>query len=535
MTMPPDNEQHLYGSAEWAIERAIAKAGYYKKDERGLYLGTAYGRELLWNGEGAVLCVAPPRAGKFTGFGAYNCLTGYSQGSNKVFFSPKYEEAVVGFDQTAEERRCWYVSTTERYGLPRHRVNPVGHIHEDSPTLEDDVQAICKDALPESGGGNAKYFELTGQRVFEAFGLTIAEWDGELTLPAIADAANAVMGDDGAWEHFAEHMRLSRFAKVRAVEAEISAGKASGSNAFYGVISEVQNALSALSVSNVREAFSPPFDFTLEEFVTMPNCNLYLGPEAEFIKSQKLIWRTLISSIATLKRRHIDAPKIDLHMDEIVLLAPFPMLGDLVNFAPGYGLRTILVTQTLRQLDQLFEHGREVITGGVAVEMHIGVNNVDTARILSERLGTQTVYYDEDLARDQAALEAKRAADSLLSGGDPFKAGMEQKHFAKAAQHRSRRSRKLLDTEQLLHLPKGEGIIFADGMPHPIYAQFPPYFEQRRLAGRFLPSPFFPPADRVRVKSWLWHRWRKVHRGPPPPEFAAFPQYHDHDHLWVGK
>lgn len=102
--MPRDNEQHRHGSARWASFDEIRAAGYLKKSERALHIGFAEGRAMSWNGEGAVLCVAPPRAGKFTGFGAYNCLTGFSQ-SNQIFLSPKFEEAVVGFDQTAEARR----------------------------------------------------------------------------------------------------------------------------------------------------------------------------------------------------------------------------------------------------------------------------------------------------------------------------------------------------------------------------------------------------------------------------------------------
>ena len=532
--MPRDNELHRNGSARWAERNEIADAGIFKKGERGLYIGSAFGRALHWNGEGAVLCCASPRSGKFTGFGARNCLTGSSQ-ANKVFLSPKLEEAVVGFDQTAEARKSYHVTTTPRYDLQQDKVNPVGHIHEDSPTLEDDIQAWCKDALPESGGGNAKYFELTAQRLMEGLGLTITEWEGQLILPALYDAANLVQQDDSAWEHLAKHMRMSRFDKSRAVEAEISMGRASGSNSFYGVVAEVQNALSPLSISNVRRVFSPPFTFTLEEYVRTPNCNLHLGPEAEFIKGQKLIWRSMLSTIATLKRRHIDAPKIDLWIDEAVLLAPFPLIGELVNFAPGYGLRTIIIVQSLRQLDQLFDHGREVITDGVAVQIYLGINGIDTARLLSATLGNQTLYFNDELAQAKAELEARRAVDTMLRGGDPFRAGLEQKYFEKAARNRPQQVRRLMNEDEIINMPKGEGFIFVDGMEHPIYAEFPPYYEQRGLAGRFLPSPFFPPHDRIRVKTLLGHKWRPVHRGPPPEQFRDFPQYQHHDHLWVGK
>lgn len=499
-----------------------------------MHIGFANGEPLRWNGEGAVLCVAPPRAGKFTGFQAYNCLaTGLSQ-SNKIFLSPKMEEGVVGFNQTAELRRSHFVSTTARYGLPMHTVNPVGHIHDLSPTLEDDIQVFCKDALPETGGQN-KYFDLTAQRVVEGLSLTIAEWDGELTLPTLYDGVNLIMGDEGAWEHFAKHMRASRFDKARAVEGEIAKGLSSSSNGFYGVISEVQNALSAMSVSNVRRAFSPSYSLDLEEWVNTPNSNLYLGPEAEFIKSQKLIWRTLISTIATLKRRNPNAPPIDLYIDETVLFAPFPLIGELVNFAPSYGVRIIIITQSLRQLDQLFEHGREIITGGVSVQIYIGGgHDIDSARTLSEQLGSQTLYYNDTLKQSQAALQAKRANDAILRGADPFAAGAQIAHYEREARHRSQMSRRMMNPDEIINIAKNNGVIVGAGLEHPIWGQFPPYFEQWGLAGHFNPSPFFPPADRIKVKAMIGHKWRPVHRGAPPEGMEDYPQFQNHDHVWVG-
>lgn len=528
-----DNEEHPDGSARWATWPEIRAAGYAKRTDSALHIGFHEDRRLSWNGEGSVICLAPPRSGKQTMYGMWNALTGFSQ-NNQIFLSPKAEESVVGFDQTAEGRRCYYVSTTKRFGLPMMSVNPVGHIVEDSATLEDDVQVFVKDAIPETGGQN-KYFDLTEQRLLEGLSLTIPEWDGELTLPAIDDAANMILSDPDGWEHIAQHMRVSRFAKARAVEGEIAQGLQTGSNAFHGVVSGLLNALSPLSVSNVRRVFSPPFDFTLEEFVCTPWSNLYLSPEAEFLQSQKLIWRTILSTTATLKRRHLDAPALDLHVDEPVLLAPFPLFGDIVNFGPGYGLRMSMTTQSMRQLDQLFEHGREVIMGGCAVKIFIGGGmDIESARLLSASLGTQTLYYDDQLKIDEAELRRKRAIDDMLAGGDPFRAGMEEAHYRSAAQHRSRMSRNLLNPDEIINIPRGRGIIIGAGLEHPIAASFRPYFAERSLAGRFLPSPFFPPADRVRVRGLLGYKWRPVHRGAPPRGMEDYPQFQNHDHIWVG-
>jgi len=528
-----DNEEFRHGSARWATLQEIKAAGYLKKASNSLHLGFAEGQRLGWSGEGAVLCAAPPRSGKQTTFGLWNALTGFSQ-NNQVWLSPKFEEPVVGFDQTAERRRCYHVTSTQRFGLPQQKLNPTDHIVEDSPTLEDDVQAFARDAIPESGGHN-KYFDLSEQRMAEGLSLTIAEWDGELTLPALYDAANLIQSDPDGWAHFARHMQVSRFSKARALEGEITAGLQSGSNAFQGVVSGLLNALGPLGTTNVRRQFSPPFDFTIEEFVRTPKCNLYLGPQAEFLQAQNLIWRTILSTIATLKRRHLNAPAIDLHVDEPVLLAPFPLFGDIVNFGPGYGLRSIMTTQSMRQLDQLMPHGREIIMGGCAVKIFIGGGmDIEAARLLSGMLGTQTVHYNQELNQLEAQQHKRRAFNEILAGGDPFKAGMEEAYFAKAAKHRSKATRNLLNADEITRIPQGRGIILGAGLSQPLAAEFRPYFNERVLGGRFLPSPFFPPHDRIKVKSLFGHKWRPVRRGAPPRGMEDFPQFQNHDHVWVG-
>ncbi len=76
-------------------------------------------------------------------------------------------------------------------------------------------------------------------------------------------------------------------------------------------------------------------------------------------------------------------------------------------------------------------------------------------------------------------------------------------------------------------MPGDKQLIFADGVNHPIEAGRKNFYEQRFMTGRYHPNPFYPPLDKVRVKTLFGHAWRRVVREPVPKQYAHYPQYKD--------
>jgi len=75
-------------------------------------------------------------------------------------------------------------------------------------------------------------------------------------------------------------------------------------------------------------------------------------------------------------------------------------------------------------------------------------------------------------------------------------------------------------------MPEDRQILFVSGINcPPIAAYRKPYFQHRSLAGRFMPNPYHPPLDKVRVAGRFGTRVRRVITEPVPEKFAEYPQY----------
>lgn len=532
MTTREHVERFRHGHAHWATKAEIKRAGYFKQTDTSVHIGYAYGKPLRYNLEAGGIINAGPRSGKFTGIIGYNACTGLSR-NTQVFFGPKAEEAMVGWDQTAENRHCYYFAPIKRFFLPQHKINPLGHVTIDSPTIIGDMDRFIADSLPESGGGNAKFFELTAQRLGKALGLAITERDGEFTFATFYQAINLIAQNNREWSDFAWAMNNSRFEEVRAVEAEIANGQKTASNAYQSVLAELQNAFRGLSDPYLMAAVSPPFDVTLEEICEKGGMNLYLLPPPEFIKSWSPIIRTIFSSLKTIKSRNINWPKQDWWIDEAPLLAPFPIASELLNFGAGEGIRVFFATQSFGQMDQIVDKGSINLPAGSGLQIYFGIRELETAERISKSCGVAPVYYHDDLKRAEAALEKQNSLSKIFGGADPMQAGIEYAHHSRASQHVSQQEAPLIRPEEVMHLPHGKAIIFLDGLSGPVLADLPPYFANRPMAGKYLANPAHPPMDKVRVKRLIGHGWRNVITEPVPPECAHLPQYADAPYSYV--
>jgi hypothetical protein len=70
-----------------------------------------------------------------------------------------------------------------------------------------------------------------------------------------------------------------------------------------------------------------------------------------------------------------------------------------------------------------------------------------------------------------------------------------------------------------------EGYVSIDGLAHPLECHRRPYFNEPWMAGRFMPNPYHPPCDSVRVKSGWGHRTLRVRDIPTPSHLMHYPQY----------
>ncbi|MEM7702518.1 MAG: type IV secretory system conjugative DNA transfer family protein [Pseudomonadota bacterium] len=530
------NERFRNGSAHWASEQELKREGYFTRTKQSIHIGFAYGRALYWSGDSGGIINAGPRSGKLTGVIGYNACTGFSQ-NNQVFFDLKAEIAMVGRDQTAEMRSSWFWAPHKRFCRPQHKIDLMSHITLDSPTLIADITRLFEDSIPETEGGKNRFFELSAQGLCKSLSLSGVETEGFHSFETFNHNLGLLLQDNEETEDLIARMSASRFSDVRAAAGYIANGIASESNAFLSVVAEAQNAFRCLSDPDLLASISPPFDVSLEEFCDHDSANLYLMPLPDFVKSWAPIIRTFLTNLKLLKGRRPNAQKQDWWVDEAAMLAPFPLLAEVLNLGAGQGCRAFLVTQSFKQMKALVTDGDTLLPAGAGMQIYFGVRDDETASRLSKSIGAATTYFDDDLKRSESALQKKHTLRRLLSGGDPVKLGAEYAHHSRGEKHRSQQKRALIEGDEIRHLPRGKAIIFLDGLSGPVLADLDPYYSNRPMDRRFQSNPHHPlkGMDRVRVKTWFGHAWRTVREKPVPPEFAHLPQYADAPYTVVEK
>jgi len=155
----------------------------------------------------------------------------------------------------------------------------------------------------------------------------------------------------------------------------------------------------------------------------------------------------------------------------LLMLDEFPALGRLeffesaLGFLAGYGLKAMLVSQSLSQLKQVYGE-RSSILDNTHVRVMVRPETIETAEYVSKTLGQTTVRY--------------RTKSEGGKKGSPFLSSVNQsQHFG---------ARALLTPREVMELPDDEALVLVGG-GKPIRAKKIRYFED----GSFLPLLSAPP------------------------------------------
>lgn len=78
-------------------------------------------------------------------------------------------------------------------------------------------------------------------------------------------------------------------------------------------------------------------------------------------------------------------------IDEFFQLGPIPAIENTLTYAPGFGLRLWLIIQDIGQLKKNYPKSWETILGACGVKQFFGINDLSTAKYLSELLGEEEI------------------------------------------------------------------------------------------------------------------------------------------------
>lgn len=500
----------------------------FDKTPESISVGFIEGRPVYWNGPGGVLVTAGARGGKLRDLLAYSiCEGGY--GGTAVILDPKGELYAISQKQTQPPKACIAWNPQRLNGAPTSRINPLGHLRRDCPNLVSNMQETFRNFAPSSGAAQAVYFEERMQEILVGGGLAITEHDGVLTFPRLYEFINTIPAGGNAYLDFAFEMSESKYAIARRIEEEIAAWRERDSGGgMAGVFGELFKSFAALADPVLMESVSPPFDFDLAELTrSRTPHHLYLMPPAHLLRQWAPIIKTITSRLYFEKKSAPSAPRQTWFIDEAAQLSGYPLIRQLFSIGAGIGIRPVAVFQSTDQMKAIGPNADVEITASAACRVYFAVRDLTSATVLSRMLGTQTIQYDDEFSQARASIAKQQAIQNILSGGDLISSVIEAAHYGQVETIRSKQQRALRTPDEVLNTPGDQAYIFADGLPHPLYAERAPYYEQRFMAGRYHPNPFHPPAGSVRVKQMFGSASRRIIRERVPERYAHLPQYAD--------
>lgn len=526
------NEQHPFGSAGWADYRLMREAGLF--EGRGLPIGFKGWKALHLYGDAPLITFGGAGTGKLTTvIGQILCAV---RDRSMIVLDPRGEIAATFMPAlTRHGIRAFFWNPYGLHGIRSDRCNPLDVIEPRKDTFHADCKLASRALMPVTSKSDGKYFEQRGSGWMEALLKFHAEKSGSTNLSALMAMVNVVEAGDIRWPELAEAMRTSAFADVRRTAGEMIIKQEDGEREFGSIMGEIYAGLSFLDDPILRSSVEKP-DFSLEAVCasSQPTVVFIMIP-AEYLHQCGPALRLFLTACMLYKTRHPGARRLLMLIDEAAQLGPFETLQKLYTYGRGIGIQPWTFWQDVGQIAHNFgPTGVDTFLGSAQMRQFLGARDYQTARLVSNMLGTETLEYDDKRLQEEAHRQKRQAVRRALAGDDFMAAAMEAAHFAKAARMRARKARKLMTEDEVLNLGADNHILFVSGRePLAILADRYPYFERREFAGLYLPNPYHPPYDRVQVAGRFGTRRLRVIREPAPEEFASFAQYQNGDWAYV--
>lgn len=522
-----DNERFRFGSAAFADERAIEEAGAFQFGANTRFGGFAFGRAIGDSGLAGGVIVGGPRTGKLASLLAYQLCLGGSQ-HNRLTLDVKAEAYLIANLLAAEGRYSFAWNPNAIDGLPQHRINPVDYIHINSPSLIDDVIAFCEMSIPLTGGKQTPFFELRARWFLQHLCLILVEIDSVLRLDRLYWAVMLFVAGDDEWiDQIAFPMSRSRFDDVQRCEVEIAGLRGREGGGFDGIAGELSKSFICLSSPLLRASVSPPYDFSFKQFCE--DGQLYtvnLCPKGEYVRQWSLVIKAMYLAAKTYRAAAPSAPRQHWIIDEAAQLGAAQFILDAYTIGAGsWGVTPLTIWQSTYQMKALGPNAENILLGSAGYQAYFGIRDMPSATTLSRRIGSETLEYDDEAQQAKAKQGYNEALMELVDGGDILSAGLQARHFKRAANIRSKQRRDVRTPDEILNMPSNKMYVFMDGVDGPIYADRYPYYEMPWMAGRYLSSPYYPPIDRVQIVGARGPEHRRIITEAVPHELRDYPQH----------
>ena len=455
-----------YGSARWATETEVEKAGLF--GDRGVFLGSLRGSYLRHEGAEHVLAFAPTRSGKGVGLVVPTLL---SWTGSAVIHDIKGENWQLTAGWRSLFSHCLLFNPTD----PRSaRYNPLLEVRRGAHEVRD-VQNIADILVdPEGALERRNHWEKTSHSLLVGAILHILYAEEEKTLARVASFLSDPKRSFAATLRVmmtTNHLGGEEAPEVHPVVASAARELLNKSeNERSGVLSTAMSFLGLYRDPTVA-AVTSACDWRIADLLEGERpVSLYLVVPPSDISRTKPLVRLVLNQIGRrlTERLEVAAPA---RRQLLMMLDEFPALGRLdffetaLAFMAGYGVRAFLIAQSLNQIVKAYGENNSILDN-CHVRVAFATNDERTAKRISDALGTAT---------EQRAM--RNYAGHRLA---PW--------LAHVMVSRQETSRPLLTPGEVMQLPPADELVLVSGLA-PIRASKLRYYEDRNFTARVLPAP----------------------------------------------
>ncbi|TAZ65296.1 type IV secretory system conjugative DNA transfer family protein [Rhizobium ruizarguesonis] len=447
-----------HGSARFAGRREIAPL---TKSEGGLLIGRANnsGRLLRYSGPAHLLTMAPTRSGKGVGTIIPNLLTA---DRSIICIDPKGENAIIAGDARQNFGPIHILDPFGITGKPTAAFNPMDGVDPNNVDVAEDATTLA-DALvfDEPGLSGDAHWNEEAKALIAGLLLHVlaSQPDDKRTLTMLRhfltlapEAFRAVL--DEMQDSDAVNGLIARAANRHLGKSDREAS---------GVLSAAQRHTHFLDSPRMTEVLGRS-DFRFADLkANKATVFLVLPPDRLAAYSRwlrLLVAQSLTEMARTAPSPHPSAPPVLYLLDEFAALGHLAPIERAMGLMAGYGVQLWPIVQDIHQLRATYRQRAGTFLSNAGVLQVFGVNDHDSARLVSDLLGQETVVFNT----------AARALDSEKTG------------LSFAEQHVGR---PLLTPDEVRNMHTDSELLFIAGQ-RPIVATKLRYYADPEFAGLFV-------------------------------------------------
>ncbi len=482
-----------HGSAQWASAEQLQRAGLYSN--KGVFIGLCpfTGKYLTLEGDSPMTLIGGAGSGKGTTQLLYNSFYDGSMLIN----DPKGEiGAMIRHHQLSMGKEYYCINPTglhtgKPWELPQHKVNPFDILTPTSPCLVADCKRIADMLIPLPKEGKS-FFPKRARQWLSNLLLAYVMTSKKATLTGFYALVNMIETKPDDFKALAIGLFTPLGnADISRTCQEIITKRVSAKDEFSGVISTIQTDLDFIADPNLQNLFSGA-DFSLNALSQTTRPAVI---DIAFPAENLGIWSTamrLIIGVAILYQYRNQTSKPLFLIDEAAQLGHFEEL--IMSYTYGRSFyRTYAVFQDIGQIQNNYgKEGIQTFLGSSQARTFIGVRDYETAKLVSDMLGSQTIEVENPIYAAQARHNQQAAVNSMFfEQADPFKVGMELAHWKQQHEHKDKIKRPLMTADEILTMPENRAINFVSGLDiDPIASFRRPYYQDQNIAGAYLPNPY---------------------------------------------